>query len=148
LLLPAAQVSVTCFTGELGSGCRRSPARPAMPFSAEEFPVSRLGPSIDLEGLYEYAVVFTDGSLNHMTAEFQQVVRDISPTVRQGYHADGVGLVPGGGTYGREAVARQFARDQLCLVLRNGWFSYRWSQIFAATELPSEEIVLKARPIQ
>jgi aspartate aminotransferase-like enzyme len=117
-----------------------------MPFSAEELPVSRLVPSIDPEGLYEYSVVFTDRSLNHMSAEFQQVMRDISATLRQVYHADGVALVPGGGTYGMEAVARQFARDQLCLVLRNGWFSYRWSQIFEMAELPSEELVLKARP--
>jgi aspartate aminotransferase-like enzyme len=73
-------------------------------------------------------------------------MRDISATLRQVYHADGVALVPGGGTYGMEAVARQFARDQLCLVLRNGWFSYRWSQIFEMAELPSEELVLKARP--
>ncbi|MDX9686431.1 aminotransferase class V-fold PLP-dependent enzyme [Halopseudomonas formosensis] len=108
--------------------------------------MSRLVPSIDPEGLYEYSVVFTDRSLNHMSAEFQQVMRDISATLRQVYHADGVALVPGGGTYGMEAVARQFARDQLCLVLRNGWFSYRWSQIFEMAELPSEELVLKARP--
>jgi len=108
--------------------------------------VSRLVPSIDPEGLYEYSVVFTDRSLNHMSAEFQQVMRDISATLRQVYHADGVALVPGGGTYGMEAVARQFARDQRCLVLRNGWFSYRWSQIFEMAELPSEELVLKARP--
>lgn len=108
--------------------------------------MSRLVPSIDPEGLYEYSVVFTDRSLNHMSAEFQQVMRDISTTLRQVYHADGVALVPGGGTYGMEAVARQFARDQRCLVLRNGWFSYRWSQIFEMAELPSEELVLKARP--
>lgn len=108
--------------------------------------MSRLVPSIDPEGLYEYSVVFTDRSLNHMSAEFQQVMQDISATLRQVYHADGVALVPGGGTYGMEAVARQFARDQRCLVLRNGWFSYRWSQIFEMAELPSEELVLKARP--
>lgn len=108
--------------------------------------MSRLVPSIDPEGLYEYSVVFTDRSLNHMSAEFQQVMRDISATLRQVYHADGVALVPGGGTYGMEAVARQFARGQRCLVLRNGWFSYRWSQIFEMAELPSEELVLKARP--
>jgi len=108
--------------------------------------VSSLVPTIDPDGLFEYSVVFTDRSLNHMSAEFQQVMRDISATLREVYGADGVALVPGGGTYGMEAVARQFARDQRCMVLRNGWFSYRWSQIFAATELPAEEIVLKARP--
>ena len=108
--------------------------------------MSSLVPTIDPDGLFEYSVVFTDRSLNHMSAEFQQVMRDISATLREVYGADGVALVPGGGTYGMEAVARQFARDQRCMVLRNGWFSYRWSQIFAATELPAEEIVLKARP--
>lgn len=108
--------------------------------------MSSLFPAVDPDGLFEYSVVFTDRSLNHMSAEFQQVMRDLSTTLRQVYGADGVALVPGGGTYGMEAVARQFARDQRCMVLRNGWFSYRWSQIFAATELPAEEIVLKARP--
>ena len=107
--------------------------------------MSSLVPAIDPDGLFEYSVVFTDRSLNHMSAEFQQVMRDISATLRQVYNAAGVALVPGGGTYGMEAVARQFARDQRCMVLRNGWFSYRWSQIFEATELPAEEIVLKAR---
>ena len=109
--------------------------------------MSSLYPAIDPDGLFEYSVVFTDRSLNHMSAEFQQVMRDISATLKQVYNAAGVALVPGGGTYGMEAVARQFARDQRCMVLRNGWFSYRWSQIFEATELPAEEIVLKARQV-
>ena len=109
--------------------------------------MSSLVPTIDPDGLFEYSVVFTDRSLNHMSADFQQVMRDISATLRQVYNADGVALVPGGGTYGMEAVARQFARDQRCMVLRNGWFSYRWTQIFEATELPAEERVLKARPV-
>ncbi|MFA5677180.1 MAG: aminotransferase class V-fold PLP-dependent enzyme [Pseudomonas sp.] len=109
--------------------------------------MSTLVPDIDPDGLFEYSVVFTDRSLNHMSAAFQQVMRDISTTLKKVYNADGVALVPGGGTYGMEAVARQFARDQRCMVLRNGWFSYRWSQILAAAELPAEEIVLKARQI-
>ena len=109
--------------------------------------MSSLVPAIDPDGLLEYSVVFTDRSLNHMSAEFQQVMRDISTTLKQVYKAAGVALVPGGGTYGMEAVARQFARDQRCLVLRNGWFSYRWSQIFEATGLPTEEIVIKARQV-
>lgn len=109
--------------------------------------MSHLVPTVDPDGLLEYSVVFTDRSLNHMSAAFQQVMRDISTTLKEVYNAQGVALVPGGGTYGMEAVARQFARGQRCLVLRNGWFSYRWSQIFAATELPAEERVLKARPV-
>ena len=107
--------------------------------------MSSLVPAIDPDGLFEYSVVFTDRSLNHMSAEFQQVMRDISSTLKDVYNAAGVALVPGGGTYGMEAVARQFARSQRCMVLRNGWFSYRWSQIFEMTELPAEELVLKAR---
>lgn len=109
--------------------------------------MSSLVPAVDPDGLLEYSVVFTDRSLNHMSAAFQQVMRDISSTLKDVYSAQGVALVPGGGTYGMEAVARQFARGKRCMVLRNGWFSYRWSQIFSATELPAEEIVLKARPL-
>ncbi len=96
--------------------------------------------------LDEYSVVFTERALNHMSARFQRVMRDISAMLKQVYHADSVALVPGGGTCAMEAVARQFATDRKCLVLRNGWFSYRWSQIFAAGQIPSAEIVLKARP--
>ncbi|MEH6498628.1 MAG: aminotransferase class V-fold PLP-dependent enzyme [Pseudoalteromonas distincta] len=107
--------------------------------------MSSLVPAIDPDGLLEYSVVFTDRSLNHMSAAFQQVMRDISTTLKDVYQAAGVAVVPGGGTYGMEAVARQFAQDQRCLVIRNGWFSYRWSQIFEMGHLPAEETVLKAR---
>ncbi len=101
--------------------------------------------SIDPNGLEEFSVVFTDRSLNHMSAAFQQVMRDISEMLREVYGADGVAVIPGGGTYGMEAVARQFARDAKVLVVRNGWFSYRWSQIFEAGSLTAETQVLKAR---
>ena len=84
----------------------------------------------DPSGLLEYSVVFTDRSLNHMSKRFQAVMNDISSTLKRVYHAEAVVVVPGGGTYGMEAVARQFATDKKCLVIRNGWFSYRWSQIF------------------
>lgn len=107
--------------------------------------MSSLVPAIDPDGLLEYSVVFTDRSLNHMSGTFQQVMRDISTTLKDVYQAAAVAVVPGGGTYGMEAVARQFARDQRCMVIRNGWFSYRWSQIFEMARLPAEEIVLKAR---
>ncbi len=110
--------------------------------------MSKLVPAIDPEGLLEYSVVFTDRSLNHMSQTFQQVMRDISGTLKDVYNAAAVAVVPGGGTYGMEAVARQFAQDQRCLVIRNGWFSYRWSQIFEMARLPAEEIVLKARQIE
>ena len=104
-------------------------------------------PAVDPDGLLEYSVVFTDRSLNHMSRHFQQVMRDISAGMKLTYNAAAVAVVPGGGTYGMEAVARQFAAGKKCLVIRNGWFSYRWSQIFEAGQIPSEEIILKARPL-
>ena len=106
--------------------------------------MSKLVPAIDPEGLLEYSVVFTDRSLNHMSQTFQQVMRDISATLKSVYNAHAVAVVPGGGTYGMEAVARQFAQDKKCLVIRNGWFSYRWSQIFEMARIPASETVLKA----
>ncbi|MDF1781445.1 MAG: aminotransferase class V-fold PLP-dependent enzyme [Alcanivoracaceae bacterium] len=108
--------------------------------------MSRQYPNVDPEGLLEYSVVFTDRALNHMSQLFQQVMRDISSTLKDVYQAQAVVVVPGGGTYGMEAVARQFAHGKKCLVIRNGFFSYRWSQIFEMGSIPSEEIVLKARP--
>ncbi|SEG13406.1 aspartate aminotransferase [Alcanivorax sp. DSM 26293] len=101
----------------------------------------------DRDGLLEYSVVFTDRSLNHMSQRFQQVMRDISSNLKQVYNAHSVTVVPGGGSFGMEAVARQFATGQHCLVIRNGFFSYRWSQIFEMGSIPSKETVLKASPI-
>ncbi len=105
-------------------------------------------PDIDPDGLLEYSVVFTDRSLNHMSQSFQGVMRDISTTLKSVYNAHSVAIVPGGGTYGMEAVARQFANDRKCLVIRNGWFSFRWSQIFDAGKIPSETIVMQARAVE
>ncbi|OEY65062.1 aminotransferase class V-fold PLP-dependent enzyme [Marinobacter sp. X15-166B] len=107
--------------------------------------MSKLYPKVDPEGLLEYSVVFNDRSLNHMSAPFQQVMRDISATLRRAYNADGTAVVPGGGSYGMEAVARQFANDERCLILRNGWFSYRWSQILEVGQIAGATTVLKAR---
>ena len=100
---------------------------------------------IDPDGLLEYSVVFTDRSLNHMSGTFQKVMLDISGILKEVYNARHVALVPGGGTFAMEAVARQFATNHKAMVIRNGWFSYRWTQIFEAGFIPSEEIVLKAR---
>ena len=102
-------------------------------------------PDLDPEGLLEYSVVFTDRSLNHMSKRFQGVMNDISATLKSVYNADAVAVVPGGGTYGMEAVARQFAQDKKTLVIRNGWFSYRWTQIFEMGKIPASSTVLKAR---
>ena len=100
---------------------------------------------VDPDGLLEYSVVYTDRSLNHMSGEFQQVMRDISRVLKAAYNADAVALVPGGGSYGMEAVARQFAQRQRCMVLRNGWFSYRWSQILEAGDIAEHVQVLQAQ---
>ncbi|MDV4146001.1 aminotransferase class V-fold PLP-dependent enzyme [Shimia sp. FJ5] len=101
--------------------------------------------AVDPNGLDEFSVVFTDRSLNHMSKAFQEIMRDISGMLKEVYNADAVALIPGGGTYGMEAVARQFARDAKTLVVRNGWFSYRWSQIFEAGAFAAESTVMKAR---
>jgi len=100
---------------------------------------------VDPDGLLEFSVVFTDRSLNHMSAAFQAVMREISGMLKDVYAADAVALVPGGGTFAMEAVARQFATGETALVIRNGWFSYRWSQIFEMGGIPAEEIVMPAR---
>ena len=100
--------------------------------------------NIDPDGLLEYSVVYTDRSLNHMSQSFQSVMNDVSTSLKGVYNAQAVIVVPGGGTYAMEAVARQFATNQNCLVLRNGWFSFRWSQIFEMGSIPSEETVMKA----
>jgi aspartate aminotransferase-like enzyme len=106
-----------------------------------------LVPNVDPDGLLEYSVVYTDRSLNHMSQSFQGVMKDISATLKKVYNAEAVVVVPGSGTFAMEAVARQFATDRKCLVIRNGWFSFRWTQIFEVGGIPSESIVLKARPV-
>jgi len=102
-------------------------------------------PNVDPDGLLEYSVVFTDRSLNHMSQSFQGVMNDISAMLKKVYNARSAVIVPGGGTYAMEAVARQFASDKKCIVVRNGWFSFRWTQIFDAGAIPSESTVLMAR---
>ncbi|MBP9147440.1 MAG: alanine--glyoxylate aminotransferase family protein [Rhodoferax sp.] len=103
--------------------------------------------NIDPDGLLEFSVVYTDRALNHMSKRFQGVMRDISAILKEVYHASSAVLVPGSGTFGMEAVARQFATGKKVLVIRNGWFSYRWSQIFDMGHIPSESIVMKARRV-
>ena len=102
-------------------------------------------PNIDPDGLLEFSVVYTDRALNHMSRSFQGVMNDISSILKDVYKAHSVALVPGSGTYGMEAVARQFAAGKHVLVLRNGWFSYRWTQIFDMGNIPASSTVLKAR---
>jgi aspartate aminotransferase-like enzyme len=101
-------------------------------------------PDIDPDGLLEYSVVFTDRSLNHMSKQFQGAMNDISSTLKEVYGAKAVAIIPGGGTYAMEAVARQIAHDKKCLILRNGWFSFRWSQILDTGQIARETIVMMA----
>ncbi len=103
--------------------------------------------NVDPDGLLEYSVVYTDRALNHMSNAFQSVMNDVSATLKAVYGADAVVVVPGSGSFGMEAVARQFATGNTCLVIRNGWFSYRWSQIFEMGSIPAREFVLKARRV-
>jgi len=104
-------------------------------------------PDVDPDGLLEYSVVYTDRAVNHMSGVFQSVMKDISATLKQVYNADAMAIVPGSGTFGMEAVARQFATNKKCLVIRNGWFSFRWTQIFDMGNIPASSTVLKARMI-
>ena len=102
-------------------------------------------PNVDPDGLLEFSVVYTDRSLNHMSNEFKRVITDISAVLKDVYQAHSTVVIPGSGTYGMEAVARQFATNQKCLVIRNGWFSYRWTQIFEAGQISQDLHVIKAR---
>jgi len=104
-------------------------------------------PDIDPDGLLEFSVVYTDRALNHMSKRFQGVMTDISAMLKRVYHAPSAVLVPGSGTFGMESVARQFAQGKHVLVIRNGWFSYRWTQIFEMGSIPASHTVLKARRI-
>ncbi len=104
-------------------------------------------PEVDPDGLLEYSVVYTDRAINHMSGTFQTVMRDISAILRKVYNADAAVIVPGSGTFGMEAVARQFASDEHCLIIRNGWFSFRWSQILEMGNIAKSTTVMKARKV-
>jgi aspartate aminotransferase-like enzyme len=104
-------------------------------------------PDVDPDGLLEFSVVYTDRALNHMSKRFTGVVQDILSMLKEVYHAQTAVLVPGSGTFGMEAVARQFANREKVLIVRNGWFSYRWSQIFDAGGLGGGAVVCKARRV-
>ncbi|MBU3582551.1 alanine--glyoxylate aminotransferase family protein [Polynucleobacter sp. 15G-AUS-farblos] len=105
-------------------------------------------PNVDPDGLLEFSVVYTDRSLNHMSEEFKRVMVDISSVLKDAYNASSAVIVPGSGTFGMEAVARQFANQQKCLVLRNGWFSYRWTQIFDLANITNDITVIKGKQLE
>ncbi len=102
----------------------------------ERFTCPGLLPDVDPDGLLEFSVVYTDRALNHMSKRFTGVMQDILAMLKDVYHAHTAVLVPGSGTFGMEAVARQFANKQKVLIVRNGWFSFRWSQIFPCRHRP------------
>ncbi|AWW44322.1 aminotransferase class V-fold PLP-dependent enzyme [Polynucleobacter paneuropaeus] len=104
-------------------------------------------PNVDPDGLLEFSVVYTDRSLNHMSNEFKKVIVDISSILKDAYNASSAVIVPGSGTYGMEAVARQFANNQKCVVLRNGYFSYRWTQIFDLANITNDITVIKGKQL-
>ncbi|MBU3575401.1 aminotransferase class V-fold PLP-dependent enzyme [Polynucleobacter sp. UK-Mo-2m-Kol15] len=105
-------------------------------------------PNVDPDGLLEFSVVYTDRSLNHMSEEFKKVMVDISSVLKDAYNASSAVIVPGSGTFGMESVARQFANNQKCLVLRNGWFSYRWTQIFDLANITQDVTVIKGKQLE
>ena len=105
-------------------------------------------PNVDPDGLLEFSVVYTDRSLNHMSEEFKRVMVDISSILKDAYNASSAVIVPGSGTFGMEAVARQFANNEKCLVLRNGWFSYRWTQIFDLANITKDVTVIKGHQLE
>ncbi len=105
-------------------------------------------PNVDPDGLLEFSVVYTDRSLNHMSEEFKKVMVDISGVLKDAYNASSAVIVPGSGTFGMEAVARQFANNEKCLVLRNGWFSYRWTQIFDLANITQDITVIKGKQLE
>jgi aspartate aminotransferase-like enzyme len=104
-------------------------------------------PDVDPDGLLEFSVVYTDRALNHMSRRFQGVMCEVSSILKTVYAAHSAIVMPGSGTFGMEAVARQFATGRPVMVLRNGWFSYRWTQIFDMGRIPASSTVLKARPL-
>ena len=104
-------------------------------------------PHLDPDGLLEYSVVFSDRSLNSMSQTFCDVMKDLSQRLKSTYVAHSVAVIPGGGTYGMEAIARQFADNEHCLVVRNGWFSYRWTQILEMGSIAKSSTILTARPL-
>ncbi|MFE1573834.1 aminotransferase class V-fold PLP-dependent enzyme [Comamonas odontotermitis] len=104
-------------------------------------------PDVDPDGLLEFSVVYTDRALNHMSKKFIGVMGDILHILKTTYHAHTAVIVPGSGTFGMEAVARQFANKAKVLIVRNGWFSYRWTQIFEEGGLGGGAVICKARPL-
>ena len=71
-------------------------------------------------GLKEYSVIYTDRAINLLSDPFKKVMRNISATMKEVYNAHSVALIPGSGSYGMEAVARQYGTGNSVLIIRNG----------------------------
>ena len=97
--------------------------------------------------LQEFSVVYTDRALNHMSEPFKKAMLEIGDTLKEVYNCDHAVIIPGSGTYAMEAAARQFATGKKAIVLRNGFFSYRWTQIFESCGIPTDHLVLKAQAV-
>ena len=93
--------------------------------------------------ILEYSVIYTNRAVNLMSEEFQSCMRELNTNLCKIYHAKKCALIPGSGTTAMESVARQFGNDQNCLVIRNGYFSYRWSQIFDTGKITDKVHVIK-----
>jgi len=124
-----------------------APATTQVPSTRKRSPSPKPTTGPDPDGLDEFSVVYTNRAVNHMSKKFQQAMREVSTTLKQVHGAHTAALIPGGGTYAMESVARQFGTGQKCLVLRNGYFSYRWSQILEMGSIASEEIVMKGKAV-
>lgn len=111
-------------------------------FKTQALPVSP-----DKDGLAEYSVVYTDRAVNHMSNKFQGTMNNLNSWLKEAYNAEATIMMPGSGTMGMEAVARQFANDKTAMVIRNGLFSMRWTQIFEQGKIPAKHIVHKARRV-
>jgi aspartate aminotransferase-like enzyme len=96
---------------------------------------------------HEYSVVYTDRVFNLMSPVFQEAMVTVSTELKACYKAAACVLIPGSGTYAMEAVARQFAWKKSVVIVRNGYFSYRWSDIMHVCELPAHETVIQAKPV-
>ena len=140
----ASRARSTVLRSLRGSVCALSHAR-----HSSSAPVTSGATSVYPEAprpLQEFSVVYTDRALNHMSAPFKKVMLDIGDMLKEVYNAENAVIIPGSGTYAMEAVARHFATNKKAMVLRNGYFSYRWTHIFETCDIPSEHIIVKAQP--
>jgi ketosteroid isomerase-like protein len=78
-----------------------------------------------------------------MSKLFPRYARSQHDVVRDVYNADAVAIVPVVEPCDGGAVARQFGGAH-AMIVRNGWFSHRWSQIFDAGDFAAQTTVHSA----